>query len=130
MAKGNQATTLAWQGEFEQAYRLQQEAQDTYIELKETNMVVNSEINLANLDYTQGYYGSALRRYYQAQDIFLQHHVDNARLLAELKLEASNALIKLNRAQEACQLAHEAVEIYRQLDTSLQTNNALREYAS
>ena len=130
MAKGNQATTLAWQGEFEQAYRLQQEAQDTYIELKETNMVVNSEINLANFDYTQGYYGSALRRYYQAQDILIQNNSNNPRLISDLKLQIANVLVKLNRADEACQLGYEAIEIRRRLGASLNTSNALREYAT
>lgn len=130
MAKGNLATTLAWLGEFEQAYRLQQEAQDTFAELKELNMIVNSEINLANFDYTQGHFGSALRRYYQAQNILVQNNSNNPRLIADLKLQIANVLVKLNRADEACQLGYEAIEIRRQLGASLNTSNALREYAT
>src|SRR5437764_9088826 len=77
MVKESQAVSLAWLGEFEQAYQLQQEAYADFVALKETNMAVNSEINLASFDYAQGYYGSALRRYYQAQDILIQHEINN-----------------------------------------------------
>ncbi len=131
MAEESQAINLSWLGEFERAYHLQQQAQASFVALAETSMTVNSEINLANFDYTQGYYGSALRRYYQAQDILIQNNIDNPKMLAELKLQMAQALIKLNRANEASTLAYEAVEIYRrQLGASLHASNALREYAT
>ncbi len=130
MAEVNQAIDLAWLGKFEQAYRLQQQAQASFIALGETSQVINTEINLADLDYTQGYYGSALRRYYQARDSLIQNKVDDPMLLAELKLWMANCLVKLNRAQEACQLSSEVVRVYRQLGTSLQASNALRDYAT
>src|SRR5712692_5174614 len=131
MAQGNQAINLSWLGEFEQAYRLHQQAQASFAVLGETVHVINAEVNLANLDYTQGYYGSALRRYYHAHDILLENNIDNPKLLAELKVLMANALVKLDKAHEACQLAHEAIEIYRQLlGSSLQASNVLREYAT
>ena len=130
MAKESLAINLSWLGRFEQAYRLQQEAQSAFVALGETNMAVNSEINLGNFDYTRGYYGSALRRYYQAQDILSQHSIDNPKMVAEIKVLMANALVKLNRADEACELAFAAVEIYRQLGTSLHATNTLREYAT
>src|SRR5216683_2571345 len=131
MAEESQAINLSWLGEFERAYHLPQQAQASFVALAETSMTVNSEINLANFDYTQGYYGSALRRYYQAQDILIQNNIDNPKMLAELKLQMAQALIKLNRANEASTLAYEAVEIYRrQLGASLHASNALREYAT
>lgn len=130
MAKESLAINLSWLGRFEQAYRLQQEAQVAFVALGETNMAVNSEINLGNFDYTRGYYGSALRRYYQAQDILNQHSIDNPKMVAEIKVLMANALVKVNRADEACELAYEAVEIYRQLGTSLHATNTLREYAT
>jgi CHAT domain-containing protein len=131
MAKESQAINLSWLGKFEQAYRLEVEAQACFGALEETSMVVNTEINLANLDFTQGYYGSALRRYYHAHDILLENNIDNPKLLAELKVLMANVLVKLDRAHEACQIAYEAVEIYRQLlGSSLQANNVLREYAT
>src|SRR5207244_1791390 len=69
-------------------------------------------------------------RYYQAQDTLIQNNIDNPRLLAELKLQMANALVKLNRAYEACQLANEAVGVFRQLDESLDMGDVLREYAT
>ena len=130
MAKESLAINLSWLGRFERAYRLQQEAQAAFLALDETNMAVNSEINLGNFDYTRGYYGSALRRYYAAQDILSQHSIDNPKMVAEIKVLMANALVKLNRADEACELAYAAVEIYRQLGTSLHATNTLREYAT
>src|SRR5258708_39051498 len=59
----------------------------------------------------------------------IQNHVDDPMLQAELKLQMTDCLVKLNRAQEACQLAVEAVTIYRQKGVSLDNREALREYA-
>lgn len=129
-AKTNQAKNLAWLGNFEQAYRLMQQALASYITLKETGLIINAEINLADFDYVQGYYGSALRRYYQARDDLIQSGIDDPILLVRLKLWMANCLVKLNRAQEACQLAFEGVNVYRQLDESLDLGDALREYAT
>jgi tetratricopeptide (TPR) repeat protein len=130
LAQMNQALDLALSGSFEEAYRLHEQARATYVALGEISLVVTSDINIGDLDYTQGYYGSALRRYYQARDALLQHNVDDPLLLADLKLWMANCLVKLNRIQEACNLAEEAVEIYRQSGSSLNTGNALREYAT
>lgn len=130
IAEVNKAVHLSWLGKFEQAYRLQQKAQASLIALSESDLVISAEVDLADLDYTQGYYGSALRRYYQASDSLMQNKVDDPILLAELKLRIANCLVKLNRAQEACHSANEAVEIYRRSGTSLSTGNALHEYAT
>lgn len=124
------ALNLSWLGELEKAYQLQQEAWSSFASLQERSMVANCEINLANLDYTLGYYGSSLRRYYYAQDILIQNSIDNPDMIGEIKQQIANTLVKLNRADEACQLCSEAIEIYRQSGTSLQTSNALLEYAS
>ncbi len=130
MAKESMAINLSWLGEFEQAYRLQQEAQDSYRTLAERDMVVNAEITLADFDYSQGSYGSALQRYYHAQDLLAQHTIESPKMVAYVKLQIANTLVKLNRAHEARPLAYEAVEIYRQLDISLDAMDALRDYAS
>ncbi len=130
LAEMNQAIDLALLGNFEQAYRLEQQAQANFIVLRERELVISTEMDLADLDYTQGYYGSALRRYYQARDSMVRNNADNPLLLAELKLRLANCLVKLNRAQEACLLASEVVEVYRKSGISLNTGNALREYAT
>ncbi|HET8913849.1 MAG TPA: CHAT domain-containing protein [Ktedonobacteraceae bacterium] len=130
IAEVNQALNLVKLGRFEQAYQLLQQAQTSFIELNEISLLINAEIHLAEIEYIRGYYGSALRRYYQAQDSLQQNNIDNPRLLAELKLQTASVLVKLNRAGEACQLAREAVAIYQQSATTLQASNALREYAT
>src|SRR6266581_7054813 len=130
LAEMNQAYNLAWLGNFEEAYHLQQQALNHFISLGETDLIVNAEVNLADLAYAQGYYGSALRRYYQARDIFIQNDLDDPALLAELKLYIANCLVKLNRPQEACGLANEAVALYRQFNIPLSLGKALPEYAT
>ncbi|HEV7235454.1 MAG TPA: tetratricopeptide repeat protein, partial [Ktedonobacteraceae bacterium] len=130
IAECNQANQLAMLGDFEEAYRLQQQARASFIALYETSCVISTEMNLADLDYTQGYYRSALRHYYDALDVMDQNEIDEPPLLALFKLWMANCLMKLNRVQEACQLAEEAVAIQRQLDMSLQKSNALCEYAT
>ena len=126
----NQAIYLGWLGEFEQAYNLQQQAQASFIALGKTYLIVNAEENLADLDYTQGFYGSALRGYYQACDRLIQSTSDDPLVLARLKLCIANCLVKLNRAQEASIMSEEAVEAYRQVGISLSTGNALHQHAS
>jgi len=130
IAKVNQAVNLSWLGMLEQAYRLQQEAQTSFTAIQDMDMAANSEINMADLDYIRGYYGSALRSYYSAQDILLQQKNDNPRIMAEIKRQIARTLVKLNRPNEACQMAAEAVAIFRELDASLYATNTLREYAT
>ncbi len=129
LAEMNKAITLSWTGEFGEPYRLVQKALTTFRTLGETNLAIIAESNLANLDYAQGYYGSALQRYYQARDSLVQNTIDDPWLLGILKLRIANCLVKLDRAQESCQLAFEAVQTYRQRGISLDTGEALREYA-
>ena len=130
IAECNKSVNLAMIGMFEQASLIQQQAQAKFIILEESSMIINAEINLADFDYTQGYYGSALRRYYQALDTIVENKVDSPMTLAELKLLMANCLVKLNRTLEAWPMAEEAVEIYRKSGLSLSTGIALRKYAS
>ncbi len=125
----NLARNVSWLGDIEQAYALLQQAQASFVTIGETALANLVEYELAYLDYTQGYYGSALRHYYQARDGMLQENADNPVFLAELKLYMANCLVKLNRAHEACLLSEEAVKTYRQSGLSLNTGNALSEFA-
>ena len=129
----NEAISLSWLGKFDEATHLQQKAYNSFLVLSETGLVVFIEIDMANLAYMQGYYGQALSRYLHVRDALLQNGNDsptNPMLLAELKLQMADCLTKLNRTQEACHLVEEAVATYKQIGTSRQTSNALREYAS
>ena len=130
LAEQNKGINLARLGKFEQAYHSLHRARESLISLGEASQLFNTEIHLAEIDSIMGYYGSALRRYYQAQDTLLQNDVKIPIFLAELKLQMANALVKLNRVHEACELAYQAVELCQQHGTSLWTSNALREYAA
>src|SRR6266568_6619383 len=125
----NLARNVSWLGYLERAYALLQQAQASFTTLKEQALANLVEYELANLDYLQGYYASALRHYYQALDSMLEENVDNPVFLAELKLNVANCLIKLNRTQEACLVSEEAVNTYRQSGLSLNTGIALSEHA-
>ncbi len=131
MAEANEALIDCLLGDFEDAYRLLMQAQATFQTLHEIGAVIKIDVHLAELDYIQGYYGSALSRYYQTLDTMLAHKlVDGPMSLAELKLRLADCLIKLDRAEEATVLADEAVHIYRNIGVSLDTGDALREYAT
>jgi tetratricopeptide (TPR) repeat protein len=130
MAKGSMAINLSWLGEFARAQDLQQEAIESYRALKELDMLVNGEITLADFDLSQSDYGSALQRYYHAQDLLQVYAITSPKMEAYVKLQISMLLVKLNRAHEAWQIAQDAVALYRQLDTSLDAMNALRDYAT
>ena len=129
LTQANQARSLSWFGKLEQAYTLLQQAQTCLMALKEMALVNGVEIELADLDYIQGFYGSALRRYYQARDGMAQDNADNPVFLAKLKLDMANCLVKLNRPQEASSLSEEAVQTYRQFGLSVSIGNALSKHA-
>lgn len=130
IAECNQALAFTLLGNFEDAYRLQEQARASFVVLNETSCIIKTEINLADIDYTLGYYGSALNRYYNALDLIFKDGIEEPTMLAFLKLWMANCFMKLNRVQEASMLAKEAVIIQRKLDMSLQTSNALYEYAA
>jgi len=130
IAQENQARNLTVLGDFKRAYSLLEQAQANFLSLGEMALLVSVEQDLADLDYTQGYYGSALRRYYSAHDTLVQHSIDSPVLLAGIKLSMANCLVKLNRAGEASILSRQAVEMYRQSGLSFNTGNALSEHAT
>ncbi len=130
LAQMNQAVDLSWLGKFEQAYHLYQKALASFNALEVTGMAIRVEINLADLDYMQGYYGSALRRYYQARERLFQSDKDNFLLLAGLKVSMANCLVKLDRFQEACLVSEEAIEAYRKVGISQSVFDALHQHAN
>jgi len=130
IAQENHARNITVLGDFTRAYDLLEQAQANFFSLGEMALVASVEHDLADLDYAQGYYGSALRRYYQAHDTLVEHNIDSPVLLANLKLSMANCLVKLNRAGEACLLSQEAVKVYRQSGLSFNAGKALREHAA
>ena len=85
LAEGNQAINLVRLGDFEKGYQLFQQALVNLVTLDEKDLIISAEIDLADLDFIQGYYGSALRRYYHVRDSMLQYNDGNPLYLAELK---------------------------------------------
>lgn len=130
MAENNQAMNLFWFGKFEEAYRLMEQAKESFIALGEPRFITFSEMNLAWYDNMLGYYSSALQRYYHARDSVIQSKADDPMLVAALNYDMTECLVNLNRAQEACQLASEAVKTYRQFGVSLDMGEALCQYAT
>lgn len=129
LAQMNQAVNFFWLAKFEEAYKLYQKSLAAFNALDVTDMTVRAEKNLAELDYTRGYYGSALRRYYQARERLMQSDKDNTLLLAMLKVYMANCLVKLDRMQEACLVSEEAVQAYRKAGMPLSIGNALHQHA-
>ncbi len=129
MVEVNKARNLSWLGDFEQAYQLLAHAKERFISLGQTAFIIWTDTNLADLDYVLGYFGSALRRYYQARDGLVQEKIDNPVMLALITLKMATCLVKLNRNEEAYQFAREAVEACQHLGVSLMIGHALREYA-
>jgi CHAT domain-containing protein len=129
LAQLNQAVHLFWLGEFEQAYQVLQQALASFNSLGEMSQAIRVEKNLAEIDYTQGYYGSALRRYYQIRERLMQSDEGNTLLLAHLKVYMANCLVKLNRMQEACLISEEAVEAFRTVGMSQSIGSSLHQHA-
>jgi CHAT domain-containing protein len=131
MANANLALILVLQGKFERARVLLLRASQGFEVLGYISAIVKIEVHLAEIDYVQGYYGSALRQYYLARDHMLEQKiVDGPMSLAALHLRIADCLVKLNRAHEAYKLVEEAVESYRQVGVPLDIGEGLRAYAS
>jgi CHAT domain-containing protein len=130
IAQQNQGNRFFWLGKFEQAYQLQQKALTSLDTLGLTSLTAKAEINLAELDYTQGFYGSALRHFYQARERLMKSNEDNILRQAILKVYMANCLVKLDRIQEACFVSEEAVEAYRKVGLTQSVGNVLHRHAS
>lgn len=130
MVEMNQARNLSWLGELQRAYALMQKAHASFVELGQVGFAIATDVNLAEFEYIQGYYGSALRRYYQARDSFIQHNFNAPPFLWMVMLQIAACLVKLKRVNEACDIAAEVLQAARQLGVSLDLGDVLREYAT
>lgn len=125
----NTGRNLSWLGDFDQAYHLLYKALKSFAALGQTILIIKAEGNLASLDYVQGYYGSALRRYYDIYDRAVKNALDDE-MIASIKQDMVACLVKLNRSQEASQLAAEAVDVCRRHGALLDIASALRDYST
>lgn len=112
-ARGNKALTLAAQGKFREAATLHEQARTTFVVYgeREEISVAREELNIADIYAAQGHYSRALLLYNQSRARFLKHEMSFA--ASEVAQQMCFCLIRLNRIQEAYELAGETVTFFR-----------------
>jgi CHAT domain-containing protein/tetratricopeptide (TPR) repeat protein len=112
-AQGNKAMTLAAQGKFREAVALHEEARATFAEygVSEEISVARSDLNIASIYAAQGHYSRALLLYNQSRALFLKHEMPPE--AAEVAQQMCDCLLRLNRSNEAYELAGETVHFFR-----------------
>lgn len=111
-ARANKAITLAAQGRFREAVALHEQARTTFAGHRSQEVAVaREELNIALISAAQGHYSQALLLFDRSRAIFQNH----AMLLeaAEVAQQTCACLLRLNRAQEAYELAEETVNYFR-----------------
>lgn len=112
-AQGNKALALAARGKFRDAVALHEEARATFAEYgeREEISVARSDLNIASIYAAQGHYSRALLLYNQSRALFLKHAMQPE--AAEVAQQLCDCLLRLNRAEEAYELAGETVQFFR-----------------
>ncbi|HLI70311.1 MAG TPA: CHAT domain-containing protein [Ktedonobacteraceae bacterium] len=111
-ARGNKAITLAAQGRFREAVALHEQARATFANHRSQEVAVaREELNIAQISAAQGHYSQALLLFNRSRATFQSHNM----LLeaAEVAQQTCVCLLRLNRAQEAYELAGETVTYFR-----------------
>lgn len=111
-ARGNKAITLAAQGRFREAVALHEQARTTFANHRSQEVAVaREELNIAQISAAQGHYSQALLLFNRSRATFQSHTM----LLeaAEVAQQTCVCLLRLNRAQEAYELAGETVAYFR-----------------
>ena len=112
-ARGNKALTLAAQGKFREAAALHELARTTFAVHgeREEISVAREELNIADIYAAQGHYSRALLLYNQSRALFRKHAMKFA--AAEVAQQMCFCMMRLNRADEAYELAGETVTFFR-----------------
>ncbi len=111
-ARGNKAITLAAQGRFREAVALHEQARATFASHRGQEIsVAREELNIAQIYAAQGHYSPALLLFNRSRANFLQHNMQSQ--AAEVAQQTCLSLLRLNRAQEAYELAGETIEYFR-----------------
>ncbi len=114
-AQANKAITLAALGKFREASALHEQACETFAAMgtKEDISVAREELNIADIAEAQGYHSRALHFYLQSAERFQKHDMHFSYF--EVAQQTCLCLVRLNRLQEAYDLADEAVNFFRRL---------------
>jgi CHAT domain-containing protein len=110
-ARANKAITLAVQGRFREAVALHEQARATFVNHHNQEVAVaREELNIAQISAAQGHYSRALLLFNRSRAIFQSHTM----LLeaAEVAQQTCPCLLRLNRPQEAYELAGETVTYF------------------
>jgi CHAT domain-containing protein len=111
-ARGNKAITLAAQGRFREAVALHEQARAIFVVHRSQEVAVaREELNIAQISAAQGHYSQALLLFNRSRAIFQNHSM--LFQAAEVAQQTCVCLLRLNRAQEAYELAGETVAYFR-----------------
>jgi tetratricopeptide (TPR) repeat protein len=111
-ARGNKAVTLAAQGRFREAVTLHELARSTFATHRSQQVAVaREELNIAQISAAQGHYSQALLLFNRSRSTFHDHSMQLE--AAEVAQQTCVCLLRLNRAQEAYELAGETVTYFR-----------------
>ena len=112
-AKGNKAIILAAMGRFREAVTLHEQARATFASHEGQEVsVARQELNIAQIYAAQGHYSHALILFDRSRAIFLRHAMHFP--AAEVAQQTCLCLLRMNRTQEAYELAGEQVNFFRQ----------------
>lgn len=111
-ARGNKAIFLAAMGKFREAVALHEQVRATFASHEGQEVsVARQELNIAQIYAAQGHYSHALMLFNRSRAIF-QHHEMQFQA-AEVAQQICLCLLRLNRTQEAYELAGETVTYFR-----------------
>jgi CHAT domain-containing protein/tetratricopeptide (TPR) repeat protein len=111
-ARGNKALALAALGRFREAVALHELARATFAQHTGQEIAVaREELNIAQISAAQGHYSQALLLYSRSREIFRSQAMDFQ--AAEVAQQICESLLRLNRAQEAYELAEETASYFR-----------------
>src|SRR5215469_10786529 len=111
-ARGNKAIALAAQGRFREAVALHEQARATFANHRSQEVAVaREELNIALISAAQGHYSQALLLFDRSRAIFQNHNMRFQ--AAEVAQQTCLCLLRLNRAQEAYEMAGETITYFR-----------------
>lgn len=111
-AGGNKAVTLTAMGKFREAITIHEQARATFARYPGQEIdVAREELNIARIYANQGHYSQALLLYNRSRAAFQQQNMLFE--AAEVAQQMCLCLVRLNRAQEAYNLAAQTVTFFR-----------------
>ncbi len=112
-AKANKAITLAAMGRFREAVALHEQAGATFANHQGQEVsVARQELNIALIYAAQGHFSQALLLFNRSRSIF-QHNSMQFQA-SEVAQQTCHCLLRLNRVEEAYELAGETISYFRQ----------------